>query len=490
MLPKEKQIKNSFIYILPILVGNIIPIITLPIFTRILSKEDFGALALAQVYGIFVTGLANFGLLIVYERNFFEFSKDNRQKSSLLYSTLLFVMVAFIICGFFTFFLRHLLSHWIIGPDNQGNLIFWSFCAAGLMSLKLYYLTYFKNTEDAKSFSWYTIDENVLGFVFSMVFVVFLKKGVIGIPYGQILASLIVFTLLNRRFLKLLPFVIDWNVLRGALKISYPLTPRLFLGVIGTQFDKYMIGLMSSIGNVGIYSIGQRVSNVVFSYMTAIQNVFSPQVYKRMFDLGDDGGESVGKYLTPFAYISTAMALFVLLFSEEMIMLLTPVSYHGAIPIVMILSVFYSFLFFGKQPQLLFAKKTYITSILSIVSIALNVMINIPLIMKWGALGGAWGTLLSGLLSGLISFIVSQRYYRIKWEYKKIVAIYGIMSIALILLIELRSLQFSYWLRCGVKLVLLILYGWLGVRLKIITANNFALLKSLIPGASRFSTSS
>ena len=70
MATKEQQIRNSFIYLLPTGIGNLIPILTLPIFTRILTKEDYGVLALAQVYAIFVSGLANFGLTIGYERNF------------------------------------------------------------------------------------------------------------------------------------------------------------------------------------------------------------------------------------------------------------------------------------------------------------------------------------------------------------------------------------------------------------------------------------
>lgn len=489
MESKEKQIKNSFIYLLPVMIGNLVPIITLPIFTRILTKEDFGALALAQVYGVFVTGLANFGLLTVYERNFFQYKEDERRSASLLYSTLLFVIGIFVLCGLFTFFFRYSLSRWIIGSENHADLLFWSFCSAGVMSLKLYYLTYFKNTENAKSFSWYTIDENLIGFVLSLTFVAFLRIGVVGISYGQLLASLIVFTLLNRRFLKSLPFTFDPALLREALKISYPLTPRLFLGVIGTQFDKYMIGLMSTIGGVGIYSIGQKIANVVFVYTTAIQNVFSPQVYKRMFDLGEKGGEAVGRYLTPFAYISTALALLILLFSEEIIILLTPAPYHGAIDIVMILSVFYGFLFFGKQPQLLFSKKTYMTSLLTLASIGLNVVINIPLIMKWGAMGAAWGTLISGLLSGSISFAVSQHYYRIEWEYKKIGAIYLILAVSLIFLLCMKSLAFPYPLRLAVKLALLGTYVSLGVMLKIVTTSNFALIKNLIPRTLRLSPS-
>ena len=66
MTDKEQQIKNSFVYLIPVIVGNLIPLITLPIFTRVLTREDYGVLALAQVYAIFMTGLANFGLTVGY----------------------------------------------------------------------------------------------------------------------------------------------------------------------------------------------------------------------------------------------------------------------------------------------------------------------------------------------------------------------------------------------------------------------------------------
>lgn len=52
MASKEKQIKNSLIYLLPVFIGNLIPLAMLSIFTRILTKEDYGVLGLAQVYAI------------------------------------------------------------------------------------------------------------------------------------------------------------------------------------------------------------------------------------------------------------------------------------------------------------------------------------------------------------------------------------------------------------------------------------------------------
>lgn len=479
---KEKQLRNAFTYMLPVAVGNLLPLLTLPIFTRILSKEDYGVWALAQVYAVFVNGVANFGLILGYERNFFE-HKETKKMSGLLYSTLLFVTVTFFVFGVLTYLFKSQLSQWVIGSSDHAGILFWSYCAAGVVGLKAYYLTYFKNTENAKAFAWYTIDESVLGVLFSLVLVVYLRIGVIGMVWGPLLASFIVFSILSLRFVRFLPVSFDGEALRDSLKISWPLTPRIFFGIMGSQFDKYMIGMLNTVGGVGIYNIGQKVANVVFTFMTAIQNVFSPQVYKRMFEGGEEGGASVGRYLTPFLYISIFAGLMISLFSEEIITVLTPKSYHGAIEIVSILSMLYGSYFFGKQPQLIYAKKTHITSVLTLVGIGLNIAINIPFIYKWGAIGAAWGTLLAGLISVAISFNVSQRYYRIGWEYGKVASIFLIFFGSAITIILLRSYGVSYWLAVVVKLISVAGYLYLGMTLNILTKRNYLLVRNIIAPA-------
>lgn len=478
MTDKKHQIKNSLIYIFPLLLGSLIPILTMPIYTRILTREDFGVYALAQVYAIFISGIANFGLTTGYERNFFQY-EDLKDKSSLLYSTLVFVFFFLILFIFLTYLLRGYLAKLVIRSPIYGDILFWSLCSVGISGLKNYFMIYFKNTENAKAFAGYTIKELFLNAVLTIFLVAYLKIGVIGLVWGQLLASLVIFVMLSYKFLKIYPFIFNWQILRDSLKISYPLTPRIFLGIIGNQFDKYMIGLMSTIGGVGIYSIGQKISNSVFTFMTAVQNVYSPQVYKKMFALGEKGGKDIGSYLTPFAYFSVFFALIISFFSEEGLILLIPESYHGAIDIIIILSMFYSILFFGKQPQLIYAKKTYMTSVLSIISIALNILINIPFIIKWGAIGAAWGTLLAGLISGSIAFYISQHYYEIKWEYKKIGCIFLFFFIAAILLIIMRNTGIEYIFRLIFKIVFLFFYLYIGIKFEIINRENYNLFKDI-----------
>lgn len=474
------HLKNGVFYMLPVVIGNLLPIITLPIFTRILSVYDYGVFGLCQVYAIFVNGVANFGLTTGYERNFFE-SNTTRSRAALLYTTILFVIAAQTIFGVLTYCFQDVLANWIVGSSKHGDILLLTFCATAISTIKTYFLTYFKNTENAKSFVWYSIDESVLSVLFSLILVLKMNMGVFGLVFGQFAAGLLVFILLCLKFLKDLPFIIDWASLRSSLKLSLPLTPRIFFGVIGTQFDKYLIGLLSNVGGVGIYNLGQKMGNIVFTFMTAVQNLYSPQVYKRMFELpADKGGLEIGRYLTPYLYISVLGALFVGLFAEEIIKLLTPVAYHGAVNVIMILSLLYATYFFGKQPQLIYAKKTALTSIITLIGIALNIAVNLPFIYYFGVIGAAWGTLIAGLISGSISFYVSQRYYYIKWEYEKVATIFAMLFGFVLLQLLLMSFGTTYMLRFPVKCLAMLSYLCYGYKLSVITKENWGVIRQTV----------
>lgn len=482
MSSKERQIKNGLLYFLPVISGNLIPFLTLPVFTRLLSTEDYGALALAQIFGTFASGLANFGLLLIYERNFFEY-RDSKGAARLFYSIMAFVIAALSLCIFATCFFKVQFSAWIIRSPDRGDLLFWATCSASAQSLQNYCLTYFKNTEDAKSVVWYMIGEGVLVALISLFLVIQVRAGVLGIVWGQLAAALIILMFLAHRFLKILPIAFSFKILRKSLGLSYPLTINLVFKMIGSQFDKYMIALLATLGGVGVYSIGQKFSYVVFAYMTAIESVFRPQVYRRMFDHGDKGERAVGTYLTPFLYASIAVALLISLFAEEIVGILTPPSYHGAIDVVIVLSMLMGSHFFGKQPQLLYAKKMFLSSVMTLVRVGLNIGINIPFILMWGAIGAACGAFTAGMIGNIISFVVAQHYYRIGWEYRKIGMIFLIFFGASVFMILGRYFGIDYSIRLVVKGVTLLAYGYLGMRLGVISGENLSMLKRMFQPA-------
>ena len=218
----SKSIKNSIYYLFPSVFSGLLPFITLPIFTRILTTSDYGVLALSQAYAIFIVGLSNFGLTFGYERNFFEFD-DPKRTSGLLYSSLIFVTLALILLGLITVFFSNNISQFLFEHPNNGLLISITYFATGVSSLKTYFITYFKNTENPKSYIFYVLNESISIFILSIAFIVFFKTGVIGIVLAQLISGIYVLILLLNRFLKILPFSLDSKAFKDSLNISLPL---------------------------------------------------------------------------------------------------------------------------------------------------------------------------------------------------------------------------------------------------------------------------
>ena len=72
-----------------------------------------------------------------------------------------------------------------------------------------------------------------------------------------------------------------------------------------------------TVSGVGVYHKGKKISELVFPFMTAVENVFNPQIYQRMFGQYKVGSESIGNYLKPFFYISIFIVLSVTLLYKE-----------------------------------------------------------------------------------------------------------------------------------------------------------------------------
>ena len=468
---RRRQAGHTLLYLLPTVIGSIVPLATLPVLTRILSPAEYGVWGLSTVYASFATGIANFGLTLGYERNYFQ-HEGSRDRGALLYSVLAFVTATFIAVGAITWIARGWLAAHVIGDQHYGTLLFCGYCGSVVTNVKAYYLIYFRNQEDARAYTWFSIDETILTAVASVALVAWWRLGPLGLVLGQLIAASTVLVAVVVRVGRKLQPSFDRSLLTDALRISVPLTPRIFLGVLGSNFDKYMIGLLASTGGVGIYAIGQRIAMVAFQFMTAIENVFAPQVYKRMFALGAEGGASIGRYLTPFAYLSVGVSLGIALFAAEAISILTPGAYHGAAAVVGLLTVSYTLMFFGKMPQLTYAKKTAITSVLTLVTIAFNVGINLVFVPRWGAVGAAAGTMLAGILSGVVAFAVRQHYYRIEWENGRMIAIFGVLMAGTLIVAGLEAAGAPYVAQLGIKLLSVCAFAGLGVHLGYLSKAN------------------
>ena len=446
-----KSLKNILWYQIPFIFSSALPLLTLPIFTRYLSLSEFGLISLTSIYGILVVGVCNFGLITSFERNFFEIGNSTK-KITLLWTCVITVFSILILAFFFTYVFQKQISNLLFITALPPYLLLFSLINQGTKSLIQYFYIYFKCGEDSYNYVRINFFESILTTCLALYFVVYKSFGVIGYVFGQALGALIVFFFLVILFVLRNGISFHFISLKSSLKMGVPLIPRIFFGVINNQFDKYMIGILSNLGSLGLYDIAQKISSTSFNFISSLEKVYSPKIFKLYFKAKNEFTQTSGILLTPFFYITFLFCLLVGLFSEELLFILTTSEFHSAYPIIIPLVMIYGIYFFGSTGQLLLAKKSKLISKISFAALFLNIIFNFPMIKYYGAEGASWATFFSGLIIALISFYFSQKHAKINFPSHFIWTVL-LFLISLMLNYILLKFNFSYSFRLIFKLL-------------------------------------
>lgn len=459
------QFKNFLWYAFPFLIRNFIPLISLPFFTRYISPDDFGILALSVIYGVFIVGLLNLGLISVFERNFFEL-KEQKERIELMWSCIIFVFINLTFGVIFTFYFEASINHILFGETFPTYLTVLAISHLSIKSILQYFYIFLRNAKKANLYALISILEALICVTLSIYFV-YHHKGILGYALGQAMGvfSILLVLFLLSLFNNQVHFKL--KLLRENLALSLPLTPRVFFGTINTQFDRFMIGKLNSTAGVGLYDIGQKIANLGFLFMTVLQQVFSPEVFSYYMNKPKEFSAHIGKYLTPFFYVSLLFCLLLGVFSQEIVLLLTTPAYYNAYPIIVVLNMLYASYFFGKQPQLILAKKMKLISYLSFLTILINVLFNIPLIYYYGIMGAAWGTFFSGIFMASISFYYAQKYAPIEYSRFSYQS-YLLFQLFMFFVLILWYLNAGYGLSLLIRIALVFIFIAMGFTQKLI----------------------
>ena len=476
-------IKNNLLYLVSNIISVAIQLISLILFTQTLAPSDYGTYALAIIYATFIAGIANLGITSAFERNFFKYKDDPVKLSELFYSCILFIIFNFLLLYSISYLFREKLSTFLTGSEQNDLIILLTLLGYFLFNTALNInFTYLKNIRNAREYVLFKVISALLYFIFSFIFIKKIQIGVIGLAWSQTITGTIIFLSMNYNISKKWKISFNKNILLESIKLSLPMTPRVFIGVLNNHFDKYMINIFQSTYSVGIFHISRIISYTVFSFMTSLENVFSPEVYNKMFGDDKDKRRDIGDFLIPFLYFSMAIAFFASIFSEEFIKILLPKNYHDTVPVVSILCMNFGFMFFGKiiPIQFIFTKNTRFISYFTFFGVTLNILLNIPLIYAYGAVGAAIATFISNVINNSIGFIVAQKYYKILYNWNKIIMIFVISTSSFILIFILRNYGISSTFLLFMKFMTSFFYLMIGYRYGYFSKKNIDIILSLI----------
>lgn len=420
MAEKLKTLLNdTIIYGLGSVVIRVLTIFFVPIYTRLLTPADYGVLDILSTVTSLLTVILVLGLDGAMAYYYYE-TADYDQRISIISTSFFFRLIFSLLTCSILFLYAHQLSWWFIGDD--GYTLFFSIAIAGIpfQLLVSFYQGLFRVKRAAWKFVLLTISNTALIICFNIFLVIILRYGIIGILISNLFAGLIL-TIFGFVLCKqYLSFRFSNRHLKLLLNYGLPLIPASVSYWILSYVDRYFLISYSNLTEVGLYSIGNKLSGLLSFFTIAFQMAWP--VFALSIQHAENARTVYAKVLLLYTVIMSFLVVGLSLFSKEILLVVTPRAYLEAYQVVGILglSLMIMGIFNILGIGLALAEKTKHLGWITGLAAILNIICNFILIPDFGMIGAAVATFISFSFSNVILFIISQRYFPVPYEIKKI----------------------------------------------------------------------
>lgn len=260
------------------------------------------------------------------------------------------------------------------------------------------------------------------GYFLFGVGLLFFTKDIISIELGYIASLIIVtifgFVFLGREFFKRYVHLSNHKSKLKIRRIFRYAIPLIFISLgamILVEMDTFMIGMFSTGNEVALYSIGKKLyskaTHVNLALSTATMTVFAT--------LSKDNVLEYKKRFKSICIVNLVLTILIsmvfVVFGPFMITVLYGQEYAEAGNVLWSLTFYYIFfsISLNYSAFLDFQERAKIRSFYYTVMIVLNLIFNLLLIPKFGAIGAAVGTSLSMVPYVIFLFLDTRRTFRI-----------------------------------------------------------------------------
>jgi O-antigen/teichoic acid export membrane protein len=312
-------------------------------------------------------------------------------------------------------------SYYRIIRYAAGILLFDALCIVPFASLRL--------ARKAKVFATLKLVNIVSNVVLNIVTLVVLHWGVEGIFFSGLISSLLTFLLLIPHILRNTRFSFSVPLYKELLRFGLPYIPVGISGIILQVVDRPILRAMTTESAVGIYQANYRLG----IFMNLVSSMF--EYAWRPFFLSHAKDENAkplfARVMTYYVLASAFMFLVLSFFISDVVTIrifnryIIHPNYWSGLGIVPI--VLFAYIFGGISINLnagiQIQKKTMYLLPTSIIAAVSNIVANILLIPPYGIYGAAYATLIAYILSAAALYVVVQRFYRIEYEYSRLLKI-------------------------------------------------------------------
>lgn len=429
------MIKKSFVYIIGQGIASIISFILLPWYTRYLSPEEYGFVALFLITIAFSTVFLSFGLNTSFMIKYYKSTEYQKKKLfTFVLSAYLVVIPITVILSPFSSMLKP-----ILGEDVKT----YHFLLFGLIILfslyNQFFLALLRNQLKATLYVIFSIGNSLVIGILNLLFIIKFDLSYWSFFYSNLISNfifMIVGIFYYQGYFTKINFCKDISDILTLFKIGWPIIPSQVSSMVLTSGDRYVLKSLIGENAVGIYSIGYRFGSLIQSFIIGpLFSSYCPVAYDLFVKNISKFKEVQKNYLILYVLILVSLILFASIFFEHLFQYIIDERYWGSYKIIgpILLSVlFIGIIYFQNIVQTMF-EKLYYSMWVTMIGAALNIGLNYILIPVWGVNGAAFTTFVCYFLMMISSIIINNRMLKIEYNWGKVTLIIAIGIIGVVL---------------------------------------------------------
>jgi len=460
MFDKLKELtKDTAIYGISTMVGRFLNFILVPLYTNIFAPAEYGIIQLIYAYMAILNIVFIYGLDSAYLK-FASFKdigdeKDNFSTPyiSVFATSLLFVLLIVVNISAIGTSLRI--------PSEYNYLIY---LAAGILFLDANVVIPFlklRLDRKAKIFSLFRVINISVNIVLNIYLILVLHWGIEAIIISNLVASAVSLLLVSVTIIKNFKLKFHSLLFKRMLKFGLPFLPAGFAVMLVQVIDVPILERLTDLKTVGIYKANYKLGIFMMLFVNMFQFAWQPFFLQNAKE--PNAKEMFSKILTYFTLAGSIILVVLSLFITDLAQIqiagfsLVGSQYWAGLQIVPIILLAYLIngMYSVFSAGIYIEEKSIYVPFITGAGAIVNVVVNFLLIPILNITGAALATLASYLVMALGYYFVTQKFYNVKYELKRIGHIFIAVLLVGVLfyyLLSIDNLVFPY------KMILLILF--------------------------------
>ena len=307
----------------------------------------------------------------------------------------------------------------------------------------------------------------VVNFSLNLFLILKLKWGIEAVFVSNLAASVVAFLLLFPSIIKSMRFRINKTLLKRLLKFGLPYFPASFAVMLIQGIDRPILTHLTDLNTTGLYSANYKLGIFMLLFVNMFQYAWQPFFLQNAEE--KNAKEIYSKVLTYFTLAASIILVVLSLFISDLAKIhilghsIIGKEYLGGLSIVPI--ILFAYLFNGLYQVFIagiyIKEKTLYVPMMTGLGAIVNIVLCFVLIPILNITGAAFATLAAYIVMSSGYYIVTQKFYRIEYEYAKIGKIF--ISIAIVGIIYYIQLFGGYLSLLNKFFMFLLFFMLLGI---------------------------